>query len=744
MKIGLQSVRRVGGMFVATFMSSAGITSPAIWILLAACSIAWVGKVVAAEPSGTGDRWVTEYFEAETTALENQTLEAIESAEDWESRRETYRRQLADMLGLDPMPPRTPLQATIVGTLQHPPAVRAAEPADETRHPAFIVERLHFQPLPGLYVAANFFLPAEIEEPVPAVLYVCGHATGIENGVRMGNKTAYQHHGAWFARHGYACLVIDTIQRGEFEGVHHGTYRYGMWWWNNRGYTPAGVEAWTGIRAVDYLQSRPEVDPQRIGITGRSGGGVYSWWVAALDERIAAAVPVAGITSLRNHVVDGCVEGHCDCMFMVNTYRWDFPLVAALVAPRPLLISNSDKDRIFPLEGVVDVHAKVRKIYRLYNAEDRLGLQITEGPHRDTQELRVHAFRWMNRFLKDDDSLIRLPAEPFFSPSELKVFETLPQDQRVTTIHESFVEAVDPSELPGTREELSRLAAEWRSELLEKTFRGWPSREVLEAPAVSTPPIRGAQPKGSAGRDGLSVQVYELEGQPPYRFPFYVIRRNVTLPDDGQSPLQVMILDQTAWDEAAGALSHYLGDHDSLAGAEPNAEAARSLADKVGESGGTWVLFAPRGVGPTEWSRDERARTHIRRRFMLLGQTDDGMRIWDVRRLLQVLDQTESFSQQPRVLVGSGDAAAWALYASLFEDKISQLSLTDLPLRNRDGISLLNVSRIVEIPQTVLMAADRVGRVELAVAEGDLPAWNEVSGSTLFGDENRIVVKPLP
>ena len=134
------------------------------------------------------------------------------------------------------------------------------------------------------------------------------------------------------------------------------------------------------IDGRDYLETRPEVDPARFGVTGRSGGGAYSWWVTALDDRIKVAVPVAGITDLWNYVVDGAVEGHCDCMFIVNTYRGDYPLVAALAAPRPLLISNSDKDKIFPLDGVVRLHEKVRRIYRLYGAEDKLGLQITEGP----------------------------------------------------------------------------------------------------------------------------------------------------------------------------------------------------------------------------------------------------------------------------------------------------------------------------------------------------------------------------
>jgi hypothetical protein len=153
-------------------------------------------------------------------------------------------------------------------------------------------------------------------------------------------------------------------------------------WWFSRGYTPAGVEAWAGIRALDYLETRPEVDKTRFGVTGRSGGGAYSWWIAALDERIACAAPTAGITTLRNHVVDGCVEGHCDCMFMVNTYRWDYDKLAALVAPRPLCIVNTDKDNIFPIDGVFEIYQSTRRIYKLLDAEKNIGLQSGRGSPR--------------------------------------------------------------------------------------------------------------------------------------------------------------------------------------------------------------------------------------------------------------------------------------------------------------------------------------------------------------------------
>ncbi len=220
------------------------------------------------------------------------------------------------MLGLSPRPEKTDLAAVVTGKVERE---------------KFSVEKLHFQSRPGLYVTGNLYLPKNVDKPAPAILYLCGHGPVKKDGVSYGNKVTYQHHGAWFAEHGYVCLIIDSLQLGEIEGIHHGTHRENMWWWISVGYTPAGVEAWNCIRALDYLETRPEVDRERMGATGRSGGGAYSWWVAALDDRIKAAAPVAGVTDLRNHVIDGVVEGHCDCMYFLNKHRWDYAQMAALL-----------------------------------------------------------------------------------------------------------------------------------------------------------------------------------------------------------------------------------------------------------------------------------------------------------------------------------------------------------------------------------------------------------------------------
>jgi dienelactone hydrolase len=624
--------------------------------------------MLAAEP----DPWAVQpdlaaYFAAETAKLRDACLVDINSLQDWEAKRGEFRGQLMEMLGLDPLPERTDLKATVTGRVERED---------------FAVEKLHFQSRPGLYVTANLWLPKGVDGPVPAVLYVCGHGAVKIGGVSYGNKASYQHHGAWLARNGYVCLTIDSLQLGEIEATHHGTYRYNMWWWNNRGYTPAGVEAWNCIRALDYLQSRPEVDGERLGVTGRSGGGAYSWWIASIDDRIKAAVPVAGITDLENHVVDGCVEGHCDCMFMVNTYRWDYPLVAALVAPRALMLENSDSDRIFPLEGVIRTHAKVRNIYRLHKAADQFGLVITPGPHKDTQELRVPAFRWFNKHLKGDESLLTMAAEKLMEPAELKVFNTLPEDQLNTTIHETFVPLAPTPEVPKDKAQWQAMRDGWMEALRMKVFRGWPEEGQ---------PI-GLQEQSSTERKGLVLRQYTYCSQEHVALPLFVVQ-----PAGAKAGVRVVldVLDEDGWSKWAKALNW-------------DASLTDEEFDKhFGELEETLVFAVPRGIGPTAWSGDEKKQTQIRRRFMLLGQTRDGMRVWDVRRAIQAARTIKGLEDAPLQIEAAGQAAGLAVYGSLFEPGINQLVLDQVPPTHRDGPILLNVQRFLDMPQATAMAAER-------------------------------------
>ncbi len=646
------------------------------------CCVPCIAANRAVIGTSKADKQLAEYFHDQTMLLSEKCLKNIKSLDDWKNKRLKYRKQLFEMLSLDPLPEKTDLKPVITGKVEHE---------------EFTVENIHFQSMPGLYVTANLYIPKNHEKPAPAILYVCGHGPTKKNNISYGNKVSYQRHAGWFARHGYVCLIIDTLQMGEIEGIHHGTYRYDMWWWNSRGYSSAGAEAWNCIRSLDYLQSREEVDKDRIGVTGRSGGGAYSWWIAALDERIKAAVPVAGITDLQNHVVDGCVEGHCDCMYIVNTYRWDYPRVAALVAPRPLLISNSDKDTIFPLDGVVRVHEKVRKIYRLYGADDKLGLHITEGPHKDTQELRIHAFVWFNRFLKGENPLINKPAVSFFEPEQLKVFDELPTDEINTKIQDSFVPTAAKPRVPKSAEKWAKQRKAWMRNLHNKSFRGWPGQAQVGPLDIKR--------VFSVKREGIHFRAFDFTSQPNVRLRLYL-----TSSAKLNEPEAVMlnVLDQQGWSKwLAGMRVGFVNELSDLKLPEPDKNAFRDIQEMLENLNHAVAYMAPRGIGPDAWNNNERKQVQIRRRFMMLGQTVDGMRVWDVRRGIQALRTFASFKDVPVTLTGKGKMAGIALYASLFEPEITRLYLSHLPETHRDGPTFLNVMRYLDIPQAVAIAAER-------------------------------------
>ncbi len=165
-------------------------------ILIIAISFSVAGQQpVAKLDTSRGDKMLAEYFAAETKKLQEACLADIATLDDWKSKRGEYRRQLLEMLGLDPLPEQTDLKPVITGRLEQED---------------FVVEKLHFQSRPGLYVTGNLYLPKKInlEKPLPTILYVCGHSVVKVDGVAMGAKAGYQHHGAWYARNGYACLVL--------------------------------------------------------------------------------------------------------------------------------------------------------------------------------------------------------------------------------------------------------------------------------------------------------------------------------------------------------------------------------------------------------------------------------------------------------------------------------------------------------------------------------------------------------
>lgn len=611
-----------------------------VWLLLAVPAVG----LAQDGPQPPDDSEIYRYLAAEARRLDARFLEGISSREDWEAVRPILKRQYLEMLGLWPLPPRTPLKATVTGTLEF----------DD-----FVVEKLHFQSMPRLYVTANLYRPRKADGRLPAVLYLCGHA----GRGRDGNKTAYQHHGIWFAKNGYVCLMLDTLQLGEIAGIHHGTYRYNRWWWHSLGYTPAGVECWNGIRAIDYLVSRPDVDPQRIAVTGRSGGGAATFWVAAADERVKVAVPVSGMSDLEDYVAQRVVNGHCDCMFLVNTYRWPWTYIAALVVPRPMLFLNSGRDRIFPMDSNERVRQRLERLYRLYTdkPDELFDVGTVPGPHRDQPELRLMAYRWINRHLKGSNDPVVEGELPRIEGKQLRAFpDELPEDQINTEIDQRFIRLPDDP-LPSD----PAAYAAWRARKLAAL-----KRLVFRDPVRSNSPAvalhAGEHPH--AGRFETEAGIHVL-----YRY----------IPPKDSDHGWIVIAD-----DALGR-----------AGDELPAWVNALAAD-----GSALLIVIPRGVGPLAWA--DPPPYFVRRSLALLGRTLDGTRVLDVARVADhVLRHPSAVTRWS--VAGTGPSAVLAAYVALLIPEIEAVRAIQPTTSHRKGPFLLNVLRVVDVPQALGMLAPR-------------------------------------
>jgi hypothetical protein len=164
-------------------------------------------------------------------------------------------------------------------------------------------------------------------------------------------------------------------------------------------------------------------------------------------------------------------------------------------------------------------------------------------------------------------------------------------------------------------------------------------------------------------------------------------------------------------------------------------------------AGTNWVMVyvAPRGVGRTAWNADEKSHTQIRRRFMLLGQTLDGMRVWDVRRAIQAVRQLNSslFADTPLWLQSQRVMGGVALYASLFEPDIKRLDLYELPASHRQGPIFLNVLRYLDLPQAVALAAER-SQVVLYEAPSERWSYPRDVVANLGWNKKQLQIRKLP
>ncbi len=339
-------------------------------------------------------RVVQEHFVAQVRAIEseaNAVRASLKTKADAEGYVRAVREKIATCFG--PLPEKTPLRPRVTGVLDRD---------------TYTVEKVIFESRPGFLVTANLYLPKGKPGPRPGVVGSCGHsATGKA-------EPAYQSFAQGLARMGYVVLIFDPIGQGERlqythlpekarprvgvgEHLHAGNQQFlvgeffGSW------------RAWDGIRALDYLLTRPEVDPKRVGITGNSGGGTMTTWLCGLEPRWSMAAPSCFVTTFRRNLENELPADTEQCPPRALALGLDHSDFLAALAPKPVVILAKEKD-YFDVRGAEEAFARLKHLYALLGAEGNVRLHVGPTGHGYTQENREAMYQWFNGVTKVSDA----------------------------------------------------------------------------------------------------------------------------------------------------------------------------------------------------------------------------------------------------------------------------------------------------------------------------------------------------
>ena len=321
---------------------------------------------------------------------------APQSKQQWELQRKNIRETLWQLLGKLPPRPKVPKVKTL-----------SREDRGE-----FVVEKFVFDNGAGATVPGYLLLPKNTSAKAPGILFCHWHGGEYD----IGKEELFQSRhtpeapGPALARRGFVVLGIDACCFGERNGQGPGgpdekgsageltASKFNLW----VGRTLWGMILRDDLMALDYLASRPEVDADRLGVTGISMGATRTWWLMALDERLKTGVAVACLTRYQNLIRRQELKAHGIYYFVPGLLKhFDTEAIVALIAPRPVLFQTGDQDAGSPVDGVRAIESAVRPVYRLYGKETNFQSILYPGlGHVYTQEMWNATLIWLAENLK--------------------------------------------------------------------------------------------------------------------------------------------------------------------------------------------------------------------------------------------------------------------------------------------------------------------------------------------------------
>ena len=371
-----------------------------VTIFIQACLVYGIFNVSAAYPQDSipsADRRLT----PSVSTVQKYPLPAYHDRQQWLGRANYLREHILVSTGLWPMPQRTPLNPHIFGRIERD---------------GYSVEKVYFESYPGFYVVGNLYRPLNKKGPFPIILNPHGHWS--KGRLEDSDLASVPGRCINFALQGYIAFSYSMIGFNESGlQIKHGDLvgdQEQLW-----GISPMGLQTWNSIRALDFVTSLPDVDPNRIGVTGASGGGTQTFIIGAVDDRVRAAVPV--------NMISLSMQGGCICE-NAPLLRLDASNVeiAAMMAPRPLLMVSVSGD--WTSNTPLMEFPAVRKIYNLFDAESSVGNFHSNADHNYNKATREAVYPWFAKWLQPGKDInTKEAAFKVEDINSLEVFQKLPE-----------------------------------------------------------------------------------------------------------------------------------------------------------------------------------------------------------------------------------------------------------------------------------------------------------------------------
>ena len=587
-------------------------------------------------------RMVQEFFVARENEIHRARLDrlaALRTKADAEAYVESVRRRIRECFG--PLPERTPLNARVAKVVERD---------------AYRIENVLFESRPDFLVTANLYVPKGRRFPLPGVVASCGHS---ENGKAI---AAYQSFCQGLARQGYVVLIFDPIGQGErmqyvdaswkptrgtgtrehnYSGIQQVLVDERFWAWR----------AWDGMRALDYLTSRDEVDARHLGITGNSGGGTMTTWLCGVESRWTMAAPSCFVTEFRRNMENELGADIEQCPPQAIALGLDHEDFLAALAPKPVIILAKEKD-YFDVRGNEAAYGRLKRLYGLLGAEENVAYFAGPSYHGYSQENREAMYRWFNRCTRISDA----SAEPPLVLEEDATLACTPHGQ-VAALKSRPIYVFTAEKARALASGRQAVEGEVLREKVSSALRlparkGPPEFRILRPLPDRKYPLRHALPYMVETDPGVHAIVYKLTKEPLLSRP----------PKDTGSAI-LYVSHQSADEELRNEplISQ-------LVAADPGAAFYACDVRGVGESEPQTTSLNDRG----EYSTDYFYSSHAN----MLGYPYVGQRTHDV---LRVLDWLSAFGHASVHLAARGHGALPATFAALLSAPVTKVTLKNAP-----------------------------------------------------------------